>query len=193
MGPTGDKGDAGDMGPMGPTGDKGDKGDSGPTGPIGFNPVFIHVARNTDQILFAEDNVEFNSVPVKMGGCSLTLPSSTDLEIWETGYYHLYYNIYHTEPCQFSMFKNNVIVTDSTVGSPTGSSQNSVTLILVITPEDILANISTISTIGTSAIIQFRNHTSYSAQVTLNGRFGSGSAEDQITAVVVLSKIANLV
>jgi hypothetical protein len=90
------------------------------------------------------------------------------------------------------MFKNNVIIADSTVGSPTGSSQNSVTIILRVDANDILTNISSISSNGTSAIIQFRNHTSYSAQVTLNGLLGSGSAPGQITAVVVLTKISDI-
>jgi hypothetical protein len=141
--------------------------------------------------MVAEDNVEFDISYSQKGECALT-PTPTDVIVWSTGYYHLYFNVYHTQPCQFSIFKNNVIVDGGIVGSPTGSSQNSVTVIIKIEPEDILYYETSLSSSGFAALLQFRNHTSFSASVLLNGQTGSGSVTPQITAVVVLHKLSDL-
>ena len=200
MGPTGEKGDTGpmgptgekgDTGPMGPTGEKGDTGPQGNTGPTGdFSRTFLHVSSLVEQILFTEDNVSFDSIAVQYGDCGINAPS-TDIYVWSAGYYSVYFNVYHDEPCQFSAFLNNNIILDSVVGSPTGSSQDSVSLIVYFSPAAILVNSTSLSPSGTAALLQFRNHTSYSARVTLNGQYGSGSVTPQITACVVIIKLAD--
>jgi hypothetical protein len=144
----------------------------------------------TDQIMVAEDNVSFNGIVIKMGACDLDVINPENILIWEPGFYHVYFNVYHTEPCQFSVFLNNIMLSDSTVGSPTGSSQNSSTEIIYISPNDVLAYETRLSPIGTAAYLNFRNHTSFSQIVTLNGRFGSGSVAPQKTANVSLFKLA---
>ena len=202
QGAQGDTGAQGDMGPqgaqgdMGPQGAQGPQGDMGPQGPPGENvsPIFIHCTKITEQLMVAEDNVIFDIHYAKKGDCDLssTLPTS-DLLVWSTGYYHLYFNVYHIQPCQFSIFKNNVIVDGGIVGSPTGSSQNSVTVIIQINPEDILYYPTPLSlSTGLACLLQFRNHTSFADTVLLNGQSGSGSATPQITAVVVLHKLSEL-
>ena len=202
QGDTGAQGAQGDMGPqgaqgdMGPQGAQGPQGDMGPQGPPGENvsPIFIHCTKITEQLMVAEDNVIFDIHYAKKGDCDLssTLPTS-DLLVWSTGYYHLYFNVYHIQPCQFSIFKNNVIVDGGIVGSPTGSSQNSVTVIIQINPEDILYYPTPLSlSTGLACLLQFRNHTSFADTVLLNGQSGSGSATPQITAVVVLHKLSEL-
>ena len=173
------------MGPKGDTGEQGPKGDTG-----SMSQVFLHVNRITDQIMVAQDNVSFDGNVIKMGACNLDTTNSENILIWEPGYYHLYFNIYHTEPCQFSVFLNNIIVAESTVGSPTGSSQNSSTEIIYISANDVLFYATNLSSIGTAAYLNFRNHTSFSQIVTLNGQFGSGSVTPQITANVSLFKLA---
>jgi hypothetical protein len=125
-----------------------------------------------------------------MGACDLDLMSPDNILIWEAGYYHIYYNVYHTEPCQFSVFLNNILVPSATVGSPTGSATNSLTMILYISPLDILYYVTTQSPIGTAAILNYRNYLSYSASVTLNGLLGSGSAVPQATAIATIFKLA---
>ena len=112
--------------------------------------------------------------------------------VWSSGYYHLYFNIYHTEPCQFTIFKNNFVVDGSIVGSPTGSSQNAVTVIVKIEETDLEFYPTTLSPSGLACVLQFRNFISFSAQVLLNGQTGSGFATPQITAVVVMHKLSSL-
>jgi hypothetical protein len=184
MGPTGEKGDTGEQGPTGPQGPTGEKGEN-------VKPVFIHCTKITEQLMVAEDNVEFDVAYSQKGECALT-PVPTDVIVWSTGYYHLYFNVYHIQPCQFSIFKNDVILNGGIVGSPTGSSQNSVTVIVRIDPADLLFYPTTLSPFGSACLLQFRNHTSFSASVLLNGQTGSGLVTPQITAVVVLHKLSDL-
>ena len=137
----------------------------------------------------AEDPVIFDSVAIQYGACTLVAPSSKAL-FWESGYYKIYYNIYHQEPCQFAAFLNGNVITDSIVGSPTGSSQNSCSVIVYVSAADILFYPTSDSPIGTAAYIEFKNHTSYVFSVTLDGQSGSGSAMPQIVATASIYKLA---
>jgi hypothetical protein len=194
LGPTGEMGHTGEPGPtgeVGPTGEMGHTGEPGPTGPVGrFDTTFLSVTRNVDQTLTAEQDVIFDGVGWVVGDCAISLPSS-DLLFWTPGYYQVYFNIYHQEPCQFAVFVNNVLsIEDSIVGSPTGSSSNSSSLIIYLTPAQVLFQSTSLSPTGTAAVINFRNHTSFAPSITLNGQSGSGSASPQVVAVVVINRLA---
>jgi hypothetical protein len=181
-------------GPQGPTGDKGDKGDKGDNGNDGAtgatgicqcNGTFIHVDRETDQLLAAEEAVIFDKNAVSYGDCGFTINTS-DIWVWRSGYYHLYFNLYHQEACQFTVFKNGAVVPGSTVGSPTGSSQNANAIILKLSASDFTESTSFPAPGGLAARLQIVNHTSFVPFVTLNGLGGSGSATPQVTATVTL-------
>jgi hypothetical protein len=133
--------------------------------------------------------VIFDGVNTLIGDCYLNTPSS-DILIWSPGYYNVYFNIYHQEACQFSLFLNNNLVQGSIVGSPTGSAQNSSSAIVYISPSDILYYSTPFSTIGTAAVLNYRNHTSFAPVIHLNGQSGSGSASPQIVATTVVFKLA---
>jgi hypothetical protein len=124
-----------------------------------------------------------------VGDCDIVLPSS-DILLWTSGYYSIYFNVYHQEPCQFSVFVNNVVTTNGTVGSPTGSSQNSASIIIYLSPSDVLVNSTILSPTGSAAIINFRNHTSFAPIILLNGLTGSGSVAPQITATTVIFRLS---
>jgi len=199
MGPIGLTGPEGPMGTMGPIGLTGPQGPMGTMGPIGltgpegpegpaFAQTFLHVDRETDQVLLAEESVIWDSNPVVYGNASVTLGES-ELYIWESGYYHMYYNLYHQEACQFAIFNNNVVLPGTTIGSPTGSSQNSAAVIFQLTDADFISP-TDLSPTGFAAKLQVVNHTSYVPLVTLNGLTGSGSATPQTTATVTIFKLA---
>ena len=200
VGPTGHKGETGATGPSGstgPTGPKGETGAVGPTGYTGFTGLqgptgpalantFLHVDRVSDQILAQEDNVIWDDPsPIAVGSCGIAL-NSPIMEVWQAGYYKAFFNIHHNEPCQFSLFLNNVLIQGTITGSPTGSSQNSNAAIIYISAADISVSPSTLSPSGFSAFLTLRNHTSFVPLVTLNGQSGSGSANPQIVASFVL-------
>jgi hypothetical protein len=96
----------------------------------------------------------------------------------------------HQEPCQFSVFKNDALLPGTTVGSPTGSSQNSGTSIFYISPADIAVSPTGLSPSGFAAKLQVVNHTSFVPLVTLNGLAGSGSVSPQMVASITLFKLA---
>ena len=191
IGHTGDTGPTGEMGPTGPTGEVGYTGEVGPTGATGpvFSQTFLHLDRQSDQTLLAEDNVIFDTVALKYGDCD-TFINSSDLLFWTSGYYHVYFNIYHQEPCQFTIFLNNLEYPGTIVGSPTGSSQNSSSAIIYLSPSDVLVTPTILSPTGFAANIQFRNHTSFAPVIKLNGQSGSGSAQPQIVATVTIFRLA---
>jgi hypothetical protein len=192
MGPiglTGPEGPQGPMGTMGPIGLTGPEGPQGPQGPP-FAQTFIHVDRETDQTLFANDSVIWDANQVVLGSAGHNSGES-ELYIWESGYYHMYYNLYHQEPCQFTIFKNNVVLPGTTIGSPTGSSQNSASIIFQLTEDDLVSP-TDLSPSGFAAKLQVTNYSSFAPAITLNGLTGSGSASPQITATVTIFKLANL-
>ena len=154
-----------------------------------FDPTFISVERITDQVLLQEDAVIFDTVPIFYGDCRITVPAS-EIFLWTSGYYYVYFNIYHQEPCQFTIFKNSVPVPGTTVGSPTGAAQNSSAVIIDLQPIDVLVNPYPFSPTGFAASIQFVNHTSYAPVINLNGQSGSGSAQPQIVATAVIFRLA---
>jgi hypothetical protein len=105
--------------------------------------------------------------------------------IWRPGFYHVYYNLYHQEPCQFTLFKNGLVLPGTTTGSPTGATQNSSALIIEITSADFITLFSGAPG-GVAAEFKLTNHTSFVPVVLLNGLSGSGSATPQITATMTM-------
>ena len=97
----------------------------------------------------------------------------------------MFYNLYHIEPCQFSVFKNGILLPFTTIGSPTGSAQNSTVIIFEIKTIDFTTP-TFLSPSGFACDIQVVNHTSFVPLVLLNGSSGSGNANPQIRATVTM-------
>jgi hypothetical protein len=142
----------------------------------------MHAYSIIDQSLLVEDDVVFSQHNA-IYNCAHTLGSS-ELYFWIPGDYLFYTNVYHIEPCQFSLMLNNIVVLPgSTIGSPTGSSQNSTGIIVSIKQSD-LTEPNSDSPSGFAARINLRNHSSFVPSVTINGSGGSGSAPNQVTATL---------
>jgi hypothetical protein len=179
------------MGPTGPTGEKGDKGDAGevgPTGPVGltgpvydFSPTYIHVYSATPQFLTQEQAVSFDTFTSKWGSTG-HLPGDTDIWVWQAGSYFIYTNIHHTEPCQFSLYKNNNTMLGGIYCSPTGATENGNNIILDIYQSDI-SEPTTVSPTGFGCKLRLVNHTSYAPIIHINGVSGGGSAGPDNTSM----------
>jgi hypothetical protein len=169
MGPTGPKGDQGETGPKG---DKGDKGDQGETGPSGNSDTFMHIYNTGVQLVPVESDFKFDSNNIIIGSCG-HIVGSPDIYIWKAGYYHMVYSIFHLEPMQMAIFKNNVKLIGSNTGDqiPSTSAVNSI--IFVVTPQD-LTEQTPLSPTGLAARINLRNHSSF-VPVTINGHAGIGT------------------
>jgi hypothetical protein len=188
MGDTGAQGLKGDMGDTGAQGLKGDTGSQGHTGPA-FSPTFLHADSTVPQSLNQEDAVSFDQDTTQYGSIAHQ-PNSPNIFIWSPGYYHIYFNVYHLEACQFTSFINGVPVVGTTTGSPSGSSQNSTTYILYVSPSDVLGTPTLLSPTGFAAKLNLVNHTSFVPVVHLDLAAGSGSASPQITATITVFKLA---
>jgi hypothetical protein len=138
-----------------------------------------------------EDNIIFNaSGAVVYGGCGID--ASFNVWFWQAGYYKMYFNLCHNEPCQFALFLNNNVVVGTITGSPTGAAQNSNMSIFAIDLSAVSVNPCPISPTGFAALIQVRNHTSYVPFVTLNGVEGSGSASPQMVANLTVEMVKRI-
>jgi hypothetical protein len=185
QGATGEQGPKGDQGATGEQGPQGATGEQGATGPCcPFSHTFIHLDRETDQFLKQEESVLWDKNAIIYGDCG-HISGQDGWYVWRPGFYHVYYNLYHQEPCQFTLFKNGLPLPGSTTGSPTGASQNSSALIIEVTSADFITPFSGAPG-GVAAEFKLTNHTSFVPLVLLNGLSGSGSATPQITATMTM-------
>jgi hypothetical protein len=127
----------------------------GPTGPPGpllsFSNTFICLNRETEQVLSKEDPIIWTSNTIKVGDIN-NVVNASGIYIWRPGYYMVYYNLCHKQPCQFSLFKNGTVIN----GSTTGSLQNSSFIIVRIDSADFISPSPT----GLAAKLEVVNHTS---------------------------------
>jgi hypothetical protein len=131
-----------------------------------------------------EDTVIFDQQNATVGSCAHAL-NTDQVFFWQPGWYYIYTNVYHQEACQFTIFMNGAVVAGSTIGSPTGSSQNSTGLMMYIDATD-LTTPTLLSPLGFAAAITLVNHTSFVPIITLNGLTGSGSATPQVVATLTM-------
>jgi len=103
------------------------------------------------------------------------------------GYYQIYMNFYHLEPCQFSLCKNMTDIV-STVGSLSGSSQNSNFFIVKIRKSDMTQPCS-MSATGYACLLQVLNNSSITPYVTLIGSHSSANTIPQVTATLTILSI----
>jgi len=178
------------------TGSPGPVGPPGPAGPAGsvslakHSSTFLNIYNTNQQQVLKNSSIVFDMNNYVHGCCGHS-PGTSQIHIWETGFYYVYTNIYHIEGCQFSLFKNsNSIVPGSTIGSLTGSSQNSSVVILQITDDDISVPCP-MSPNGKSCILEVYNNTPYIPFVTLYDSSGLGYLIPQINATLTIFLLKN--
>jgi len=184
-GPVGPRGPGGPVGSSGPHGSVGPPGPPGPPGMGGMCDTFINIYSTNQQQVNQNSAIVFDNNNYIQGSCFHS-PNTSDIYIWKPGFYYVYTNIYHIEGCQFSIYKNSTsIVPGSTIGSLTGSSQNSSNMILQVTSEDFTTP-TTNSPTGMACKIEIFNNTPYIPFVTLYDSTGLGYSIPQINASLTL-------
>jgi len=158
----------------------------GPAGPPGSScDTFLNIYNIREQKVLKNTAVSFDHKNYVRGSCAYE-PGTSQIHIWKPGFYHISTNIYHIESCQFSLFKNtNIIIPGTTMGSLSGSSQNTNTTILQITAHDISQDCS-YSPNGKACIIELYNNTLYIPFVTLYDNNGLGHLHPQINANITI-------
>jgi hypothetical protein len=177
MGPTGEKGDQGEQGPIGPT---------GPIGATGsMSQTFIDVYSATNQNVLVGSPVIYDAFVTQLGGIA-HLPFTSQIYIWQPGYYYVTTHLHVIEPVQFAIFLNGIIS-----GIPFSSSTGSAILyhdvIINITQNDMIIP-TTLSPSGFAAVLETVNHISYNPNAILNNP--AGSAPNDNTAKMVVIKLA---
>lgn len=198
-GPQGLQGEAGPQGQQGLVGPQGPQGQQGPQGMQGIqglqglpgqgggsmSDTFINVFSTNQQQVVQNAPVNFDLHNFVQGSCAHS-PSSPDIFIWKPGFYYVYTNIYHIEGCQFSLYKNKTnIVLGSTIGSLTGSSQNSNVVIMQITGDDMTTPCPSSPT-GFACDLQIINNTPFIPFVTLYDASGLGYSLPQINVTLTV-------
>ena len=178
----------GGTGPTGPIGPVGPTGQMGPTGPIGlscnekYKQTYLSICSMKEQYILVDEPIIFEEYTAIMGDCLYNIENS-NIYIWKAGYYLVNMTIYTLEPCQFSIVKNMLyIVKGSTIGSITGSSQNTHTFIMQITEDDIITEISESPTTNKACVMCVVNSSSINKGVNLYGSTTLGTPISQITA-----------
>jgi hypothetical protein len=166
-------------------------GPAGPPGPVSnISSTFLNIYNTNQQQVLKNSSIIFDMNNYVQGDCAHT-PGTSQIHIWAPGFYYVYTNIYHIEGCQFSLFKNTTsIVPGSTIGSLTGSSQNSSVAILQVTEDDISVPCP-LSPSGKACIIEVYNNTPYIPFVTLYDSSGLGYSIPQINATLTIFLLKN--
>lgn len=175
----------------------GSPGPPGPVGPAGppcttsdVSNTFLNIYNTNQQKVPTNSPIIFDSNNYIQGSCAHD-PGTSQVHIWKSGFYYVYTNIYHIEGCQFSLFKNQtMVVPGSTIGSLTGSCQNSSVVILQINDDDISIDCPYAPN-GKACIIEIYNNTPYIPFVTLYDSSGLGYTNPQINATLTIFSLKN--
>jgi hypothetical protein len=170
-------------GPTGPQGEQGFTGATGPTGSLSY--TFIHAYSGSPQAVAVDAPVVLDFASAIVGNCGF-VNGSTEVYVWQAGYYLASVSLHHLEPCQFSIIKNDVVVVPGGIfSSPTGSTQATNSVIMYIDASELISP-TALSPSGFACKVQLRNHTSYVPVVNLDGTGGAGSAEPDTSCSITM-------
>ena len=182
IGPAGARGAVGPAGPIGPAGARGATGPAGPIGPAGTNGLngtagsgsseYAYVYNLSAQVVPLETGVTFSDNGIGTAGFTHGLGSS-DITVVNQGDYKVTFSVSGTEPCQFALFINGVVVAESVYDSGAGTQQNTGQAILALNANDVLTLV---------------NHTS-AAAVTLAAAPPIGGTVTAVNASILIQKL----
>ena len=170
------------VGPAGPAGPKGDTGatgltgatgPAGPTGPAGSgSSQYAYIYNVSAQVVPLETAVTFSDNGIGTAGFAHGL-GSPNITVINEGVYKVTFSVSGTEPNQFALFVNGVVVAESVYGSGAGTQQNAGQAILAI---------------GANDVITLVNHTS-AAAVTLAAAPPIGGTVTAVNASILFQKL----
>jgi len=177
VGPAGPAGPPGPAGPAGPAGATGLTGATGPAGTNGVNGTggssqYAYICNVSAQVVPLESAVTFSDNGIGTAGFAHDL-GSPNITVINEGVYKVTFSVSGTEPNQFALFINGVVVAESVYGSGAGTQQN--------TGQAILA-------IGANDVITLVNHTS-AAAVTLAAAPPIGGTVTAVNASILFQKL----
>lgn len=152
--------------------------------------IFINVYNTNVQYVPQNTPISFEYCNSINGSCYFNTDTS-QIFLWKTGFYHIFFNIYNIEGCQFSLFKNSIdIISGSTIGTMSGTMLNSNAVILELTDDDMIIDCSC-SPCGKSATLELVNITPFIDYITLYDSSGLGYVYPQINSSITLFSLCN--
>jgi hypothetical protein len=160
------------MGLTGATGPAGPAGTNGLNGTGSGSSQSAYIYNLSAQVVPLETAVTFSDNGIGTAGFTHGLGSS-DITVINQGVYKVTFSVSGTEPCQFALFINGVVVAESVYGSGAGTQQNSGQAILALNANDVLTLV---------------NHTS-AAAVTLAASPPIGGTATTVNASILIQQL----
>ena len=175
-------------------------GTTGTTGPTGESPIvclcqheycsktFINVYSVLEQDIYQDMPIAFDTHTTCLGNC-FHEDNSSNIWIWEPGFYQITVTVSAIEPSQFSLVLNdNIVIPGATFGSLSGLSVNNMCTIIQIDDSDM--DLATeYSQSGMACKLQVVNNTSYIPFITLYGSSCSSQIIQQNTASLTIIRL----
>ena len=150
-----------------------------------FIQTFVHGDRITGQTLESEDRIIFDAPTISIGNAT-HLIHTPNFYIWQAGYYDVTFTVYnYSEPCQFSIFTNGVLIPMTTCGSLKSTGQLILSTIIFISSSDILGTPTQLSPNGFAALLELVNQTGSS--VTLSSPVNQNQLVASFSANLLLA------
>jgi hypothetical protein len=148
-------------------------------------PTFLHVFSTVPQTLCLDESVVFDSNSILFGGCSFVVGTS-DIWLWNTGYYYITITVHHNEPCQLCLIKNeSMVVNGGIFHSNDELSHITASLIFCIEPADLITTYPS-SPSGVACRLQLTNFTSSTPFVSLNTPHAECTTPDVISSITII-------
>jgi hypothetical protein len=122
--------------------------------PIPTTSEFAYIYNLTPTTIAVEADIPFDSNGSITSGFTHT-PGSSTITIVTSGTYRIHFSVSGTEPNQFALFLNGIVVSGSTYGSGSGIQQNNGQAVFSIIAGDVvtLRNHSSASAVGLASVV----------------------------------------
>lgn len=151
--------------------------------------TFLNAYSITEQTIPFGSAVLFDTHSAMEGNCFHEAKTS-DIWIYQSGYYNITININTVEPAQFSLVKNALtIIPGTTMGSISGLANNNINTIIYISDNDMMEQLM-YSQSGIACKLQVINNTQYSEHISLYGAASANFIIPQNTASITIMYIS---
>ena len=146
-------GSTGPTGSVGPTGSAG-LSSTGPTGPAASTATYAYIYNLTPQTVAIEADAIFDTNGVITAGITHA-PNSPSVLFQVAGDYAITFSVSGTEPNQFALFLNGILIPGTVYGSGAGTQQNTGQVIVTIAAGDTLTlrNHSSTAAVGLASLV----------------------------------------
>jgi hypothetical protein len=148
-----------------------------------MSQTFINVYSATPQTIPLETPIIYDANRNAYGNIGHN-PFTSQIYIWQPGYYYVHTTLHIVEACQFAVFLNGNMY-GNPFSSSTGAAELTHEMIILITPNDMI-NETSLSPTGFAAVLETYNHTSYNPTANINNPAGSVPNDETASMLIFL-------